>query len=557
MERTLTLYPLSSLAKVFLNGIYGGSFSGGSMLLNEEYAYQVGYTLDGVGKVDLTVTVDSPLAEFISLRLVGNVPSELPAFPDADDNYLQKSPGLFPDPLYPLKENVVEGIPGAFHALWVTVRPEGRALPGSYPVRITFSNEELDICETAEVTLEIIDASLPEQELIYTQWFHADCIAAYYGLEIFSEDHWAWIEKFMRTAVENGVNMILTPVFTPPLDTKVGGERPTTQLVDVEKVGESWRFGFDRLERWIETGTRCGVRYFEISHLFTQWGAAHAPKIVARIDGEERRVFGWDTDASGEEYRGFLSAFLPELTGFLREKGLTGRCYFHVSDEPSMEAFDRYRDASEFLREQLGDFPVIDALSEYEFYEAGLVRTPVVATNAISAFIEKSVSPLWGYYCCAQGAEVSNRFMGMPSARNRIIAEQLYKYGLQGFLHWGYNFYYSQFSKGRINPFLTTDAVSAFPSGDSFSVYPGEEEVIEGIGLKVFHEALQDLRAFRLAEERIGKDKVMAVIESGIEEITFSRYPREEEYILSTRECINVLIRETNLLSGGRYGQCS
>ena len=136
----------------------------------------------------------------------------------------------------------------------------------------------------------------------------------------------------------------------------------------------------------------------------------------------------------------------------------------------------------------------------------------------------------------------------MPSARNRIIAQQLYKYDIRGFLHWGYNFYYSQFSRGKINPFLTTDAVNAFPSGDSFSVYPGEDQVVESIRLKVFHEALQDLRAFRLAESKLGKEKILAVLESGIEPITFSRYPREEEYILNTRECINVLLRELSKL---------
>lgn len=546
MDRSLTLYTLSSLAKVFLNGIYGDPFSSGSLLLNEEYSYQIAYTLDGAGKVDLQLEIDSPLADCISLRRVGSVPSELPAYPGADDNYLQKAPGLFPDPLYPLTGPEIEGIPDTFHALWVTVRPDGKHPAGSYPVRISFTNQELGIREVSEVSLEIIDAALPEQELLFTQWFHADCIASYYHVPVFSEAHWGWLEKFMRAAADNGVNMLLTPVFTPPLDTKVGGERPTTQLVEVEKAGDGWRFGFDRLRRWCRLADSCGIRFFEMSHLFTQWGAAHAPKIVALVDGEEKRVFGWDTDAAGPAYTAFLDAFLPELVAFLRREGLAERCTFHVSDEPSMEAMESYRKAAEILRRHLDGFPMIDALSEVEYYEAGLVRIPVAATTSIQSFIDRGIKPLWAYYCCGQGVEVSNRFMSMPSARNRIIAEQLYKYDIQGFLQWGFNFYYSQYSKEPVNPFLTTDSINAFPSGDAFSVYPGEQEVVESLRLKVFHEALQDLRAFRLAESRIGKDKVMAVIESGIEPITFSRYPREEDYILSTRECINVLIRETN-----------
>ena len=52
---------------------------------------------------------------------------------------------------------------------------------------------------------------------------------------------------------------------------------------------------------------------------------------------------------------------------------------------------------------------------------------------------------------------------------------QLYKYKIIGILHWGYNFYNSQFSLEKINPYQVTDAGGAFPSGDAFLVYPGED----------------------------------------------------------------------------------
>ena len=38
----------------------------------------------------------------------------------------------------------------------------------------------------------------------------------------------------------------------------------------------------------------------------------------------------------------------------------------------------------------------------------------------------------------------TNRFIAMPSGRNRVGGFLLYKYGINGFLHWGFNFYYSQ-----------------------------------------------------------------------------------------------------------------
>jgi hypothetical protein len=69
----------------------------------------------------------------------------------------------------------------------------------------------------------------------------------------------------------------------------------------------------------------------------------------------------------------------------------------------------------------LEGYPIIDALSDYEFYSSGAVTRPVPATDHIEPFIENKVPNLWAYYCCVQCTDVSNRFISMPSYRNRII----------------------------------------------------------------------------------------------------------------------------------------
>ncbi|MES9143981.1 glycoside hydrolase domain-containing protein, partial [Cutibacterium acnes] len=76
--------------------------------------------------------------------------------------------------------------------------------------------------------------------------------------------------------------------FTPPLDTKVGGERPTVQLVGVNVTNGKYSFDFSKLKRFVDMCLGLGVEYFEMSHLFTQWGAAFAPKVIATVDGVEK-----------------------------------------------------------------------------------------------------------------------------------------------------------------------------------------------------------------------------------------------------------------------------
>ena len=110
---------------------------------------------------------------------------------------------------------------------------------------------------------------------------HCDCIAQYHGADMFSERFWALLERYVKMAADYGINLLYTPLFTPPLDTQIGGERLTCQLVEVTVEDGLYRFGFDRLSRWFAVARRCGITRFELSHFFTQWGAKCTPKIMA------------------------------------------------------------------------------------------------------------------------------------------------------------------------------------------------------------------------------------------------------------------------------------
>jgi hypothetical protein len=334
--------------------------------------------------------------------------------------------------------------------------------------------------------------------------------------------------------------MILTPIFTPPLDTTVGGERPTVQLVRVAKTESGYTFDFSLLERWVKMCRKRGIRYFEFSHLATQWGAAHCPKIVAEVGRREERIFGWSDSSTGDAYRSFLAQFLPRLAEFIKRMGIAKCSYFHVSDEPGLAHLETYKQVAAILKGHLPGFPFIDALSNYEFYQTGAVENPIPASNHIQPFLDNKVPNLWTYYCCSQYRKVANRFFNLPSARNRILGCQLFKHDIRGFLHWGFNFYYSQYSRKVIDPFKVTDALSAFPSGDPFIVYPGPDGPLESVRGRVFYEGLQDMRALQLLASVIGQEQTVALLEEGVAEgITFDSYPTAKEWLLEKRDAVN------------------
>ena len=85
-----------------------------------------------------------------------------------------------------------------------------------------------------ELHIELLPQELPRQKLIHTRWLHADSLAVYYQVPMFSIEHNRILRNYIALAAKRGVNMILTPIHTPPLDTAAGTERLTAQLVDSE-----------------------------------------------------------------------------------------------------------------------------------------------------------------------------------------------------------------------------------------------------------------------------------------------------------------------------------
>jgi len=549
---TVIVKNVSSLEKRFSNEKLENvkEYNSASALRGERFSYQVAYTcpnLRGDVKKILYCRVDSPIKEYVAVSRVDLVPVRMPMYKiDADDYYISREPGLYPDLLVPITgKTQLFAVKNEYMCLRVDVEIPKDAAAGVFPIDIVLVDDHGADAAAAHFELDIIGAVLPEQEIKVTEWFHADCLASYYRVGIFSEEHWRIIGEFIRTAVKNGINMILTPVLTPALDTAVGGERPTVQLVDVFLDDGEYSFGFEKLERWVKTCLELGIKYFEIAHLFTQWGAEHAPKVMATVDGEYKRIFGWETDAAGKEYSEFLSAFLPALKAELMRLGVFERCSFHLSDEPGGDKLENYLKVKKTVETLLEGCTIMDALSDYSFYESGALDTPVVSTDHVKAYLDAGVEDLWVYYCCCQHTKVSNRLVAMPQARNRIIGTQFYKYRIAGFLQWGYNFYYTQYSVEPINPYHCTDGGYFVPAGDAFSVYPAPDgSAYETLHLAAFTEALYDLRAMKLLESLAGRDAVMEIIEDGIDPITFDEYPHSDEYILNMREKINAKIKE-------------
>lgn len=561
-DKKFKIHTINSMEKIFpeQSKIDAQEIQSLSALKGECISFQLAVRLADEENVPPRVTAEcraqavGETKEWVKLYRVDLAPSQFAAYPYHDENYLRTEPGMYPDILRERAD--FRCTQEQWKCIWVSAWIPKDAKAGKKHIEICLkeeiSSETGEKTETAigtvTVQIEVVDAMLPKQKLIRTEWFHADCLADYYQVPVFSGKWWKIVRNFIETAVIYGINMILTPIFTPPLDTDVGGERTTIQLVDIEKTDKGYQFDFEKLHRWVDMCREAGVIYFEMAHLFTQWGAQFTPKIIVKVNGKDEKLFGWHVKAEHPLYKEFLEAFLPALTAELLRLGIADKTYFHISDEPEEKHLEGYQKSKALAEPYLEGFQIIDALSDLEFYKKGIVSHPIPASDCIEPFLNAKVPDLWTYYCCAQWNKVSNRYFSLPGARTRILGAQLFYHEIIGFLHWGFNFYNSQFSKEHINPYEITDAGNAFPSGDPFLVYPGKDgKPVLSVRTILMLEAMQDMRALQLLESLAGREEAEKVLMEQTEKLTFSEYPKEAAWLLTMRERVNKeIIRQIN-----------
>ncbi len=140
---------VSSLEKCFLDeSIYDKSeIKSFSLFKNEIYSLGVCFAKKefGYDTKPVFLSVESPLKNHINTYLVKNVPSEMPVYPKyCDDDYLRKTPGLFPDLLEEIDDKTRLQASNALKSVWVEI--SGDLPAGTYPITFVFKDEKKRSC---------------------------------------------------------------------------------------------------------------------------------------------------------------------------------------------------------------------------------------------------------------------------------------------------------------------------------------------------------------------------------------------------------------------------
>ena len=467
--------------------------------LNEKLSFQICIRNEDEKIQNIKISAETPIGWHLRIRRVGYVPMPHPSLPVLKDKKHNEGwghvPGYVPDPLFD-ETNVL--LPKCeTNSFWISLKPGENEKPGTYLVQVKVASEKNKRISTHTVKVVLHDVIINKMENFHiSNWFYLDALIDWYKTDYFDETLWKITEAYMLNMVEHGQTTIYVPAFTPSLD---GVKRPT-QLIHVSRRGgDTYSFDWTDVKKYVQIAEKCGFDSFEWCHLFTQWGANNAIRIYEGQGKDEKLLWGPELSSNSKTYRLFLKQFLPELHNFVKIEKILDKSFFHLSDEPhGKEHRKQYKNARLMLKEIAPWMNIMDALSEVEFAKEKLVDTPVPYIGNVQNFLANNI-PCWCYYCslCGFSGKLMNHLLDTPLAKIAMHGMLFYKWPLQGFLHWGYNYWYYLRTRKLINPFAIQDGLfyddhRGWVHGDSFWVYPGENGPIDSIRWEVFAESLQD-----------------------------------------------------------------
>ena len=390
-----------------------------------------------------------------------------------DDELVAKAPTSLPDPFW--EGPTISAVAHQAQPIWIEVDVPRQTPSGRYDGCLVV--QAGDTSMSLPVTLHIWDFDMPAQRhLSVINWgvFPGQT----YGKQVTNEgpeyfrlfrEYCAFLVAHRQTDVMGAIDWI---------------ER---------KGDEQTGFTYDtsRLERHAEVAFDAGICQI---HLHAA-GQKTAPILdpASRVEVPEH--------AGGVQRLSQLRA----LEQTIQRRGWQKRFLVAITDEPFIHHEETFAAAVDLVHQAAPSVRTVEAV-ETEYLGKLDVYVPKLShLNLWYSHFDKTRreqgGELWFYTCCHPAGRYPNRFLDQSLLKVRVLHWINYLYDLQGYLHWGLNYY------GSDNPF-TEDGISKdLPLGDRAIVYPGENGILGSLRFSAQRDGLQDYEYLRTLEDRLRRQR--------------------------------------------------
>ena len=422
-------------------------------------------------------------ADDLEWNFVGSIPIEenTPKYRKTD--LIRTAPAKFPD--YLAEDRKVFLKKGDYKAVYLTIKIPHNVEAGYYEGAVTIQTDEAEI--SLPLSLKLYPLTLPdERHLMVTEWFTTGNFRKFHDIDNSdSERFYEMLRLYAENMAEHRQNVF----------------RVSLNLITCMQAEDgSLKFDFSKFDKWSNTFWETGRMNLLETGFVARFGEGgwSSKEIVlrdfpARKESTNKRIM-----IPGKE---FLARFLPVFENHLREKGWLEKTVFHIADEPSNHNVMNWRDASEYVHQHAPALRRIDAIETTHCFDRLEIWVPkldhLATWHEIFESAQNQGYELWLYTVgIFQKGSYPNKTVDVPLIESRILHWLNYRFGLKGYLHWGFN-------QWTDDPFTAPGR----HRGDGWHVYPKKDGLINSLRWEQMRNGIQDYEYFWMLEDKIRKMK--------------------------------------------------
>ncbi len=396
---------------------------------------------------------------------------------------IRTAPAQFPDYLSEDREVFIKK--GGYKAVYLTIKIPRDAEAGLYKGVVTVKTDKEDV--SLPLSLRVYPLTLPdERHLMVTEWHSTGNFKKFHDIDASdSERFYEMLTVYAENMAEHRQN-----VFRVSLDL----------IICKRAANGDLKFDFSRFDKWADIFWDTGRMDLLETGFVARFGEGgwSSREIILRDFRAQMESNGKRITVPGKE---FLPQFLPALENHLREKGWLEKTVFHIADEPSNHNVMSWRQASDYVHRYAPSIRRIDAIETTHCFDRLEIWVPKLDHLATWHDVFKRAQSrgyeLWFYTVgIFQKGSYPNKTVDVPLIESRILHWLNYRFGLKGYLHWGFN-------RWTDDPF----AAPGTHRGDGWHVYPKKDGLINSLRWEQMRNGIQDYEYLYMLEDKISKIK--------------------------------------------------
>ena len=348
---------------------------------------------------------------------------------------------------------------------------------GTYDIVLYFNQD------AATLRLQVYPVSLVpcgKDSFFYTNWYSAGNLVARHNLEKDSAAYFKILKKYAEQMYQARQNTFLIPLST---------------IFTYAPEKNEFILNRSKLKKIVKIFTDAGLYYIEGGHFGCRTGGWVSPfEVVMSHHGVESMEANRD-----------IASMASQLMQEIQKNGWQDRYIQHVADEPIPQNAASFRILAGIIRKYMPGIPLIDAMSDPEIAGAVNIWCPQIQRyeNHQQDFEEtrQQGDSIWLYTCCFPGGQYLNRLLDGELLRPVLLGWGCAYYRIDGFLHWGFNYY-----KATQNPFEENcpdhGGGNHLPPGDTHIVYPGKNGPWPSVRLEAQRTGIEDLELLRILQKK-------------------------------------------------------